>query len=240
MASLQLTSILSSYTPLDMDPVPPTSYSSFVLDVFKRTKPSKSDSDSAPSTTTAPLINQAILRHSLGLASSFLITDLTTNPENGYSTWLTGFSNLVDIVVVLHTRNDLELETMSEASKACSECWTAAGAWKGMEDCRVGVRTIAGKLRKLLDEGGRTYRGEPVSILVYYLPASDYQRVADCFTKACDLIDTNFEQPITDDRRMTIIKIVGSRTLVTLCRAVYIIYLLTNGEVDLIILESAL
>lgn len=28
-----------------------------------------------------------------------------------------------------------------------------------MEDCRVGVRTIAGKLRKLLDEGGRTYRG---------------------------------------------------------------------------------
>lgn len=48
---------------------------------------------------------------------------------------------------------------MSEASKACSECWTAAGAWKGMEDCRVGVRTIAGKLRKLLDEGGRTYRG---------------------------------------------------------------------------------
>lgn len=28
-----------------------------------------------------------------------------------------------------------------------------------MEDCREGVRTIAGKLKKLLDDDGRTYRG---------------------------------------------------------------------------------
>ncbi len=65
----------------------------------------------------------------------------------------------MDVVVALHARGELELESLSEASKACSECWTAAGTWRGMEDCREGVRTIAGKLKKLLDEGGRTYRG---------------------------------------------------------------------------------
>lgn len=65
----------------------------------------------------------------------------------------------MDVVVALHARGELELESLSEASKACSECWTAAGTWRGMEDCRDGVRTIAGKLKRLLDEGGRTYRG---------------------------------------------------------------------------------
>lgn len=99
------------------------------------------------------------MRQCLGLASSFLIADLTTNPEGGLSTWLNGFGSLVDVVVALHARGELELESLSEASKACSECWTAAGTWRGMEDCRDGVRTIAGKLKRLLDEGGRTYRG---------------------------------------------------------------------------------
>lgn len=33
-----------------------------------------------------------------------------------------------------------------------------------MEDCRDGVRTIAGKLKRLLDEGGRTYRGTGLDI----------------------------------------------------------------------------
>ena len=68
-------------------------------------------------------------------------------------------NSLVDVVVALHARGELELATLSEASKACSECWTAAGAWRGMEDCREGVRTVGGKLKKLLDEGGRTYKG---------------------------------------------------------------------------------
>jgi len=134
---------------------PPTDYSAFALDVLKHTVPSSSSS----STTPAPFISQSVLRQCLGLASSFLITDLTTSPEKGLSTWLTGFSRLVDLVVVLHARGELELATLSEASKACSECWTAAGAWRGMEDCRQGVRANAGKLKGLLDEGGKTYQG---------------------------------------------------------------------------------
>lgn len=149
-----------------MDPTPPTDYSAFILDVLRRTKPQptfpSSSSTSSSNTAPIPLINQSVLRDCLGLASSFLITDLTTSPEKGLSTWLSGFSNLVDIVVALHVRGELELATISEASKACSECWTAAGTWKGMEDCRDGVRATAGKLKKLLDEGGKTYRGERV------------------------------------------------------------------------------
>ncbi|KAJ3566316.1 hypothetical protein NP233_g7086 [Leucocoprinus birnbaumii] len=141
-----------------MDPTPPTDYSSFILDVLRRTRPPPPPSTSVP----APLISQSVLRQCLGLASSFLITDLTTSPEKGLTTWLSGFSSLVDIVVALHARGELELETISEASKACSECWTAAGVWKGMEECRDGVRATAGKLKNLLDEGGKTYRGERV------------------------------------------------------------------------------
>jgi len=134
---------------------PPTDYSAFALDVLKHSVPSSS---SSPSSSTT-FISQSVLRQCLGLASSFLITDLTTSPEKGLSTWLTGFSRLVDLVVVLHARGELELATLSEASKACSECWTAAGTWRGMEDCRQGVRANAGKLKRLLDEGGKTYQG---------------------------------------------------------------------------------
>jgi hypothetical protein len=108
-------------------------------------------------------IDQAILRRAIGLASSYLVTDASTNSESGISTWQTGFSRLVDIVVVLHHRGELELETVNEASKACSECWSVAGTWRGMEDCRQGVREVAGKLKKLLDEPNRrTYKGQKV------------------------------------------------------------------------------
>jgi ribosomal protein S14 len=56
----------------------------------------------------------------------------------------------------------LEAETVSSASKACSECWSVAGTWRGFEECREGVREVAGKLKKILDETGRTYKGERV------------------------------------------------------------------------------
>jgi len=144
--------------------IPPTDYSAFALDVLRHTIP----------ITPASFISQSVLRQCLGLASSFLITDLTTSPEKGLSTWLTGFSRLVDLVVVLHARGELELATLSEASKACSECWTAAGAWRGMEDCRQGVRANAGKLKKLLDEGGRTYQGGCVRIPISSISVQEF------------------------------------------------------------------
>ena len=58
------------------------------------------------------------------------------NPSLGLTSWHNGFNRLVDVLVVLHARNELELETVSAASKACSECWTVAGAWREVEDCK--------------------------------------------------------------------------------------------------------
>ncbi|KAG6378533.1 hypothetical protein JVT61DRAFT_12795 [Boletus reticuloceps] len=125
----------------------PTDYAQFVLDVL------------AKMTRDAGAIDQAILQRAIGLASSYLVTDASTNPDGGIATWKTGFNRLADLVVVLHHRGELELDTFNEASKACSECWSVAATWRGMEDCRQGVKEVAGKLKKLLDEPNRrTYK----------------------------------------------------------------------------------
>jgi len=84
------------------------------------------------------------------------------NPERGLSTWNMGFNNLVDVLIALHTLGELELETVNEASKACSECWMIAGSWRGLDEARMLVRGVASKLRTLLDANGKTYRGERV------------------------------------------------------------------------------
>lgn len=129
----------------------PTDYAQFVVNVLARM------------TQEMGTIDQSILRRAIGLASSYLLTDTSTNTEDGITTWQTGFNRLVDVVVVLHNRNELELETFNEASKACSECWSIGGTWKGMEECRQGVKEAAGKLKKLLDEPNRrTYKGDKV------------------------------------------------------------------------------
>lgn len=86
------------------------------------------------------------------------------DPESGVNTWTTGFVRLVDVVVALHAINELELETVNAASRACSECWGASSSWRGFEDCREGVRTVAAKLKRLLDANGRTYRGNSDSL----------------------------------------------------------------------------
>ena len=81
------------------------------------------------------------------------------NTDSGVSSWTVGFNRLIDVVVALHALNELEIETMDAASKACSECWSVSGSWKGFDNCKDGVRAVAGKLKKLLDENGLTYRG---------------------------------------------------------------------------------
>ncbi|EGO01939.1 hypothetical protein SERLA73DRAFT_104107 [Serpula lacrymans var. lacrymans S7.3] len=128
----------------------PTDYGHFVVNVLARM------------THESGSIDQAILRRAINLASSYLVTDTSMNPGQGMSTWYTGFTRLVDVLVVLHSRGELELETVNDASKACSECWSVAGTWRGMDECRDGVRAVAGKLKSLLDENGRTYRGQKV------------------------------------------------------------------------------
>jgi hypothetical protein len=84
------------------------------------------------------------------------------NPERGMNTWTVGFNRLVDVVVALHGRGELEFETVNQASKACSECWAVAGLWRGLDEAREAVRGVAMKLKKLLDENGKTYKGEKV------------------------------------------------------------------------------
>ena len=83
---------------------------------------------------------------------------------NTVDTWSTGFSRLVDVLTALHRRGELELETVSEASKACSECWSVAGAWREMGESRECVRGIAMRLKSMLDENGRTYHGGRVYV----------------------------------------------------------------------------
>jgi len=107
-------------------------------------------------------VDQNLLRRCIGLASSYLVTDTTMNPERGLSTWYAGLSNLVDVFTALHVRGELELETFNAASKACSECWSVVGTWRGLEEGRECVRNVASKLRNMLDANGRTYRGEGV------------------------------------------------------------------------------
>jgi len=145
-----MASDIDPHLPLEINALPPTNFGAFVISILAR--------NSAKSGT----IDQKILRECIQLASSYLLLDTTTNPERCISTWSVGFCRLVDLVVVLHKRNELELETVSAASKACSECWTAAGNWNGLSECRTLVRDMGGRLKKVLDSNERTYRGERV------------------------------------------------------------------------------
>lgn len=126
---------------------PPTDYGAFVLQMLPRmSQPSGS-------------VNQSVLRQCLGLSSSYLVTDTTMDPDRGLASWHTGFNRLIDVVVALHTRGELELATINDASKACSECWTVAGSWRDMEGGRDSVKGVAARLKTLLDQNGKTYRG---------------------------------------------------------------------------------
>jgi hypothetical protein len=130
----------------------PTNYEAYVLEVL------------GTMTRTSSQIDQSALRQCLLLSSSYLVSDTTMNPTGGIVSWSAGLNRLVDVLTALHTRGELELETVNAASKACSECWTVAGNWRGMEECREGVRTVAVRLKKLLDENGRTFGGERVYV----------------------------------------------------------------------------
>ncbi|KAH9482679.1 hypothetical protein JR316_0004779 [Psilocybe cubensis] len=137
--------------PIDISPITPTDYGTFVTRSLAR---GKRDNDSNS-------IDQRTLRNCLSLASSFLMTDTAIDPRCGAGTWSTGLLRLVDLVIVLHRRNELELETLNSASRACSECWTATGNWRGLAECRQCVREAAEKLKKILDPD-KTYKGERI------------------------------------------------------------------------------
>ncbi|KAK7061738.1 hypothetical protein R3P38DRAFT_672430 [Favolaschia claudopus] len=139
---------------MDVD-IPATDFSRFVIDAIKSSNNTQEE---------RATFDQSVLRTALSLASSFLVTDTCTNsdPRLGADTWFVGLNQLVDVLVALHAREELEIETINEASKACSESWMVAGTWRGLDECREGVRKVGAKLRKLLDENGLTYRGQNV------------------------------------------------------------------------------
>lgn len=107
-------------------------------------------------------IDQRIIRAYLDLAPSHLVMDSSMNTESGITSWKTGFHRLVDVLAALNNRGELELETVNAAAKACSECWSVSGSWRGLEDCKDTVREIAEKLKNLLDPNGRTFQGQPI------------------------------------------------------------------------------
>lgn len=47
---------------------------------------------------------------------------------------------------------------------ALSECWSVSASYKGLEGGRDGVREIATRLKKILDEDGVRYKGQAVYV----------------------------------------------------------------------------
>jgi hypothetical protein len=70
-------------------------------------------------------IDQSLLRVFIGLAPSYLLLDCTT--QGGTAKWSLGFHRVVDVMIALHERGELEFDTVNEASKACSEVWSISG-----------------------------------------------------------------------------------------------------------------
>ncbi|KIM46169.1 hypothetical protein M413DRAFT_441238 [Hebeloma cylindrosporum] len=134
---------------LPVEVIEATDFDAFVTETLSRVS---RDDDSSK-------IDQKVVRQCINMASSFLLTDTTMNPGRGVATWFSGFSNLVDLIMVLDKRDELEIETLSAASRACSECWIAAGSWAGLIECRGRVEELAKKLKDILDHNKRTYRG---------------------------------------------------------------------------------
>ena len=131
-------------------PVQPTNFGAYVLEVL------------SSMTRRSPTFDQGALRQCLGLSSSYLVSDTTMNPTGGIISWTAGLNQLVDVLAALHSRGELELETVNAASKACSECWSVAGNWRGLEESRETVRRVAARLKALLDENGSTFGGQSV------------------------------------------------------------------------------
>jgi hypothetical protein len=135
---------------LPQEQTPPTDYGRYVVGILDKQNELTGN------------IDQEVLRNCLGLSSSFLMTDVTMNPSTGLASWNVGLNRLIDIIVVLHRKEQLELSTINAASKACSECWSVAESWRNMEEVRQCVKNVATKLQALLDENGRTYKGSRV------------------------------------------------------------------------------
>jgi len=107
-----------------------------------------------------------MLRFFISLSPSYIIHDTTTKATagEGIQKWSLGFHRLVDVLLALHAQGVLELETVNEASKACSEVWSVTGCWSECHGGRDGVRSVASRLKSILDADGQSYGGQKVYV----------------------------------------------------------------------------
>ncbi len=69
------------------------------------------------------------------------------------------------VIIALHRRGELDLETLNEASKACAEAWSICGSWRGLDNGKTAIGSMSTRLREnVLDEDGVSYKGEPVYV----------------------------------------------------------------------------
>lgn len=129
---------------------PPTDFGRYVVDIL------------AKQSQLTGEIDQKVIRDCLALSSSFLITDVGTNPTTGLAAWNAGLKGLVDVMIALHKKAQLEAATVSAASRACSECWSVADTWQHMENVRNCIGAVAKKLHGLLDKDRKSYQGTEV------------------------------------------------------------------------------
>jgi len=104
-------------------------------------------------------IDQNLLRECIRLAGSFLLTDTSMNPEGGLQTWSTGMKQLVEVVIALHKTGTLEVATMAVTSKACEECWVNSMNFPGLRGASTLMKELGLRLRDLLDEDKKSYKG---------------------------------------------------------------------------------
>ncbi|KZT53323.1 hypothetical protein CALCODRAFT_474882 [Calocera cornea HHB12733] len=106
-------------------------------------------------------IDQSLLRRWLALAPTFLLLDASTHPSpQGLASWQLGLRLLINLMLALHSRGQLEWETMNAASKALAECWSISLCWTGLEGAKGAVQGAGGRLKAVLDRDDPTrYRG---------------------------------------------------------------------------------
>jgi len=112
-------------------------------------------------------IEQASLRHVIALAPSYLVVDSTTQatPADGVNQWALGFNRLCEVIIALHRKSELEIETLNEASRACAEAWSICDSWRGFDSGRNVIGNISTRLREnVLDADGVSYKGQEVYV----------------------------------------------------------------------------
>lgn len=67
----------------------------------------------------------------------------------------------MDVLAALHASSQLELETVQAVNAVLSECWSNTFTIQGTDFAQDKIKGLAGRLRKLLDNGESTSKANP-------------------------------------------------------------------------------